>query len=100
MTAAWIVRLTIQANVNSRFVFFQDADSNLQTALRGLDECFFLVDLPRYISVIAERFFSLFLLRPDRRRYRRYVQFLDHKFSQLFLLIGLVTPRHGQWHAH
>src|SRR5216684_9336974 len=61
MTAALILRLTTQANVNSRFVFFQDADSNLRTAPRGLDECFFLVNLPRYISVIAERFFFPFL---------------------------------------
>src|SRR6267143_2291517 len=60
MTAVFILRLTVQTNVDSRFAFFEDADSNLRTTLRGLDEHFFVLDLARYISHNRRTSSSLF----------------------------------------
>jgi len=82
--ATYIVRLTIQANVDSRFALFQYADGNLRMTQRGLDEHCFVLDPARYISIIAERLFPFFPIRPDRGRYRRHVQFRDHKFAHTF----------------
>src|SRR5258707_5824203 len=52
LTAALFLPPAAQANVYSRFVFFQYGDSNLRMTLRGLDECFFVVEPQRCISII------------------------------------------------
>src|SRR6266403_3877660 len=44
LTAAWFLRLVIKTHVNSGFVLFQHADSDLRTALWGLHQCLLLVD--------------------------------------------------------
>src|SRR6266704_3060701 len=90
--AAFILRLAVHADVNAGVLRFQYFDRNLRASLRRIEECFLFVELPRHISVVAERLFS-FSLRAKRGRTRRYIHFLDHKRGYLFGRIDRVISR-------
>jgi hypothetical protein len=94
-----ILRVSVQANVDSGFAFFQDADGDAGAAVRGLDDSFFVIDFRGYLAIVGEGVLAFFQFGTERSGQDFYVNLFDDILRDPLRRIIFVAFGHRQGHA-